>query len=257
MADKKQLQTYLSLSAELYDLDKSTVPHDEFAFYLDYIKASKAPILEPMCGSGRFLIPLMEAGFDVQGFDASPFMLDALRQKCRAKNLTPKIWRAFLQDLDLTERYGLIFIPDSSLNLILNIDELKCSLDRIYEHLLPGGSFVFELATINYTRQIQVGASNTFTVFRPDGKRIVQNVQVLPFDGQIASTSSRYELIEDDQVFGIETEIFRLFLHDPDKIETYLREAGFRNIRRLKPFNKVEVATCSDSIVIFECKKGG
>ena len=46
-----------------------------------YLQESGGPVLDPMCGSGRFLIPLMEDGFDVHGFDASPTMLERLHKK--------------------------------------------------------------------------------------------------------------------------------------------------------------------------------
>lgn len=256
MENKKQLQTYLSLSTELYDLDKTSVSEDEFAFYMSYAKEAKGLILEPMCGSGRFLIPLIEAGFRVDGFDASPFMLKAIYEKCNAKNLHPKIWQGFLQDLDLLERYGLIFIPDASFNLILNIEELKLCLQKIYEHLEEGGRFVFELVTLKYAERIEVGALNQFSKSRADGKRIVQKVEVLPFEGQIARTKSDYELVDEEgHALKEETEIFNLFLHNPDDIEHWLEEVGFRDVKRLKAFDRKQVAEDDDAVVVFKCAK--
>ena len=34
-----------------------------------------------MCGTGRFLIPMLEANLDIEGFDASTDMLEALQRK--------------------------------------------------------------------------------------------------------------------------------------------------------------------------------
>lgn len=256
MEDKKQLQTYLSLSTELYDLDKTSVSEDEFAFYMSYAKEAKGPILEPMCGSGRFLIPLSEAGFRVDGFDASPFMLSALYRKCDAKNLQPKIWQGFLQDLDLDERYGLVFIPDASFNLILNMEELRICLQKIYEHLEEDGRFVFELVTLKYAERIEVGTLSQFSKTRTDGKRIVQKVEVLPFEGKIARTRSDYELVDEEgRVLKVETEIFGLFLHNPDDVECWLTEVGFRDINRLKAFDRKQVAGDNDDVMVFECVK--
>lgn len=255
----KTLMTYRSLSTELYDLDKKGIPEDEFAFYMSYVRESRGPILEPMCGSGRFLIPIVEAGFRVDGLDASSYMIDALYEKCETKDgliSRCRIWEGWLQDLDSPERYDLIFIPDGSFNLILNIEEVKICLRKIYEHLDEGGRFVFELVTVNYAKQIKVGAMNHFSKTRPDGKRIVQQVKVLPFDGQIAKTSSRYELIDEEgQVLKVETEVFDLFLHRADDIEAWLREVGFRGIKRLKAFDRRQVAGNEDDVVIFECIK--
>lgn len=46
-------------------------------FYLSYAEKGKK-ILEPLCGSGRFLIPFMERGFHICGMDLSGEMLEKL-----------------------------------------------------------------------------------------------------------------------------------------------------------------------------------
>ncbi len=79
------------LCTQYYDLDKPDAPDDAFAFYLQYANRIEGKILEPMCGSGRFLIPIMELGYDIEGFDASQFMLEALYIKCKNKKIKPKV----------------------------------------------------------------------------------------------------------------------------------------------------------------------
>jgi 2-polyprenyl-3-methyl-5-hydroxy-6-metoxy-1,4-benzoquinol methylase len=81
----KKLNTYLDLCSLYYELDKPTAPQKALSFYMDFAKESKGPILEPMCGNGRFLIPILEAGFDIEGFDASLPMLNILKKKCVRK----------------------------------------------------------------------------------------------------------------------------------------------------------------------------
>lgn len=198
--DKKQLQTYQNLSTELYELDKPVVSEEEFAFYMSYVKKSKGPILEPMCGSGRFLIPLIEAGFIVDGFDASRFMLEAFYKKCAERKITItetfskcKIWQTFFQDLNSPQRYNLVFIPDGSFNLILNTEEIGLCLHKIYEHLQDGGRFVFELVTMNYAKQIEIGALTFFSKTRADGNSITQRIEVLSFEKQVVRTISHYK----------------------------------------------------------------
>ncbi|HCU6014361.1 TPA: GNAT family N-acetyltransferase, partial [Legionella pneumophila] len=71
----KKLDTYQSLCTEVYDLSKPNAPQDEYSFYRSYAAEVKGLILEPMCGTGRFLLPLAAEGFDVHGFDASQPML--------------------------------------------------------------------------------------------------------------------------------------------------------------------------------------
>ena len=110
----EKLDTYLSLCTQYYDLDESDSPDGAFAFYLQYANRIGGKVLEPMCGSGRFLIPIMELGYDIEGFDASQSMLEALYIKCKNKKIKPKVWHGFVQDLDENNIY-LAFISSGSL----------------------------------------------------------------------------------------------------------------------------------------------
>ena len=68
---------YKRLLTEAYDLDKPEAPEQEFARWLQFAREARGPVLEVMCGSGRFLVPLAEAGIDIDGVDASEDMLAA------------------------------------------------------------------------------------------------------------------------------------------------------------------------------------
>ena len=59
------MDCYKSLCTQFYDIDKPTAPQKELDFYLRYARRARGPILEPMCGSGRFLVPIAQSGFDI------------------------------------------------------------------------------------------------------------------------------------------------------------------------------------------------
>ncbi len=73
--------------APLYDLE-----FDEFDIDLDlyrgYAEIVGSPILELGCGTGRLLVPLAEAGFDVTGVDASLDMLERARARLERSELS-------------------------------------------------------------------------------------------------------------------------------------------------------------------------
>ena len=48
-------------------------------------------VLEPMCGNGRMLIPFMQNGIDIEGFDLSVEMLKVCKEKAEKFNLKPVI----------------------------------------------------------------------------------------------------------------------------------------------------------------------
>jgi len=152
----KQLNTYLSLCTEVYDLSKPNAPEDAYAFYRDYAIKANGPILEPMCGTGRFLIPLFEEGFDVYGFDASDHMLSVLHAKATPQNLKPTVWKGFVEDLNRPEKYNFIFIPSGSFCLIIDPVQVDKSLKAIYDHLNDGGIFLFEAETMQAVPQVDI-----------------------------------------------------------------------------------------------------
>ncbi len=71
---------YGSLCTVMYELLHPYAPEDELQFYLQYAK-KEMKILEPLCGSGRFLVPFLERGFNITGFDMSEEMLKELYKK--------------------------------------------------------------------------------------------------------------------------------------------------------------------------------
>ena len=50
------LDSYRKLSQEVYDLSKPEPADFVWEFYLNHAQSVEGPILEPMCGSGRFLV---------------------------------------------------------------------------------------------------------------------------------------------------------------------------------------------------------
>ncbi len=65
--------------AEYYDFDHAIT--QDVGFYLDFAHRCRSPILELACGTGRLVIPLAEAGFEVYGVDVSENMLAICRRK--------------------------------------------------------------------------------------------------------------------------------------------------------------------------------
>ncbi|WP_202618550.1 MULTISPECIES: hypothetical protein [unclassified Ensifer] len=64
--------TYGKIASLVYNLDKYIwKSFGDVEYYRERLSGCLGPILEPAVGNGRALIPLLEAGLDVNGFDAS------------------------------------------------------------------------------------------------------------------------------------------------------------------------------------------
>jgi SAM-dependent methyltransferase len=251
---KKTLDTYFSLCTEYYDIDKPEAPVDALQFYLDYAKQSKGPILEPMCGTGRFFIPMLELGLPIEGFDASNFMLNRLHEKCNAKNINPNVWHRLIEDMDQQDKYDLIFIPNGSFGLIIDKPQVNMCLLKIYNALHSGGTLVFEAETL-YAIPEQIGIWKGSVSTREDEKKILLSTLDLPLEDNVSTTLCRYDLIDGKNIIKTEIENFRVRLYDPLKLCSILEKAGFKNIKMIKPFDRNKEPDNHCELVIYECSK--
>src|SRR5262245_54211306 len=110
---------YKRLSAWAYDLDKP--PGRSFGdieFLLARLAGCTKPILEPAVGTGRVFIPLLEAGFSIEGFDASDDMLARCRAHCRARGLSPRLDKMRFEDFEYDHAFAAIIVPAGTFELI-------------------------------------------------------------------------------------------------------------------------------------------
>jgi len=100
------------------------------------------PALDLGCGAGRLLVPLRQAGIEVDGVDISQDMLAVCKAKLEAKGLDAGLHASPMHALALPRSYRVIFLADSfGLAGSRALDEQ--ALARIYAQLEPGGVLVF------------------------------------------------------------------------------------------------------------------
>jgi len=247
---------YGALMTEAYDLDKPEAPPVELAYYLRHIQACGGPVLEAMCGSGRFLVPLFEAGIDVEGVDASPDMLASCAAKCSERGLEARAYQQFVHELDLPRRYRLIFAGGASFGLIVDDDEVAESLWRLYGHLLPGGSLLIEIETprtleqrTNRRNASRRSLERRWT--RPDGAEIVLRPSG-SYDPatRVLTGSGAYELLASGQRVAVEENAWACRYWDPDDFAARLSAAGFVSVNATKAFSD-EALDGSERMVSF------
>jgi ubiquinone/menaquinone biosynthesis C-methylase UbiE len=126
------------------DLGRSADAMDDVPFYVELAKQAAArgeAVLELACGTGRVTIPIAQAGVEVVGLDNAPAMLDIARRKAATAGVNVRWVTADMRTFHLDRRFGLVLIPFRSfLHMLTDADQQAC-LQRVYEHLLPGGRF--------------------------------------------------------------------------------------------------------------------
>lgn len=251
---QETLTSYLSLCTQFYDLKRPEPPEDAYAFYRSYVADADGRAMEPMCGSGRFLLPLLKEKFEIIGFDASKHMLNALNTKAQMQHLNPAVWQGFIEELNREEKYNLIFIPSGSFGHLINFDSVKKSLKIFYDHLNTDGIFVFEAETSKVVPD-QLGVWKGTICHKPDGNFILLN-RLTTYENNVCYSIDRYELVDKGQIVQTEIEIFNVRIYDdPLVLISLLKDAGFREIKTIKAFNRSIDPDKGDSSIVYECRK--
>jgi len=224
---RSELKPYKRLCTEYYHLDKPSPPPQELAWFLKVLKHSDN-VLEPMSGSGRFLIPLMQEGVKIFGFDNSSSMISACRNQCENLKICPDFFSFdSFKTFSPKKRFSDVIIPSGSFCLITNKLEVKEALAHIYEWLIPNGRFTFDAETV-YSLPAVEGIPSVSWVERPDKSLIVLN-SASRFDksSKVQTSLNKYELWKEGNFIETELEEFRLRLYNREELISLLSDAGF------------------------------
>jgi len=136
--------------ARFYDWQFGTRTED-LPLYLGLAKRYGGPVLELACGTGRLLLPLARAGFEVIGLDLSAEMLRILRRKLRHEppeaRRRVRLLHGDMADFHLDRPARLAFVPFSSFfHLHTRAQRLAC-LRCAFRALAPGGAFLVDVQT--------------------------------------------------------------------------------------------------------------
>ena len=221
---------YKRLLTQAYDLDKPEAPPAELERWLRYASAAGGPVLEIMCGSGRFLVPLALAGIDIDGIDASADMLAACREKCTARGISPGVYEQSVEELDLPRRYALAFIAAGSFGLLIDEADYRAGLRKIFDRLAPGGRLIVDAETpdaVPRTNGRWIGRWWT----RPDGAKIVErHLGRYDPENQVQEGLGIYELFVDGELVDTELNDWIQRFWEPAGLGAELERAGFVDV---------------------------
>jgi len=130
---------------ELYDLLFEPFEFD-LPFWLEVGRAAGGPVLDLACGTGRILLPLLQAGVDADGLDSSRPMIDRLQAKAKDRNITVNAVTADMRDFQSPRRYARIICAFNSFAHCETTDDQIRTLRCCRAHLAPGGALVLHMS---------------------------------------------------------------------------------------------------------------
>lgn len=130
-----------------YDLLMSHVPYDMWVGYYQLLLAQLGVdhrlLLDVCCGTGTVASLLAAERYEVVGLDLSENMI------CEARRRWPKIEFVVADavNFDLGRKFEGAYSFFDSLNYITDYPDLVSAINCVASHLVPGGSFVFDVNT--------------------------------------------------------------------------------------------------------------
>lgn len=128
---------------DLYDLMSPADPKME-GFYLSEALRRGGRVLELACGTGRFTIPLAQAGLDVVAGDLSEEMLASARAAAAEAGVAIDFRQLDMRDFDLGMRFDTVLVAANSVLHLHRIEEFRGFFAGVERHLAPEGRLVFD-----------------------------------------------------------------------------------------------------------------
>lgn len=240
---------YGSLCTEMYEILHKKAPPDELEFYISYAKKGMS-ILEPLCGSGRFLVSFLQKGFDIFGIDLSKEMYAKLKEKAP----DAKVFLGDILAFDSEEKYDYIFIPSGSMSLFTDTELCKAILIKIKYLLKKGGKFVFAVDTIADRCPNDSDYKISISVKTKDGyDLILKNKNYYDENTQTQFSPSIYELYHETGLLQREKMDFQTHLYKLGEMEQCLQNVGFTNIKVYSSYKKTIAKNNQAKMFLYEC----
>jgi SAM-dependent methyltransferase len=132
--------------AKLYDPWSVSVTED-VGFYVEEAVRAGSPVVELGVGTGRIAVPTAAAGIRVIGVDSSPGMIEVCRERAELAGVAERLDLRLgeLEAPPVEERVALVTCPFRSYLHLLDDEARLRSLGAVYDLLVPGGRFVFDV----------------------------------------------------------------------------------------------------------------
>jgi SAM-dependent methyltransferase len=199
----------------LYEIVRADAPH-AVEFLAPMAKGRR--VLELGIGTGRVALPLAQRGIKVQGVDASPAMIEKLREKPGGAEIP--IDTGNFANLKIGGRFSLVYVVFNTFFALPTQDEQVRCFTRVAKRLTPDGAFVIEAFMPDLTRFDH--GQRTSTTMLSDARTVIEVSQL---DAAAQRVRAQHLLIDDAGVHRYPVELRFAY---PAELDLMARIAGMR-----------------------------
>ena len=240
----------------------------EIDYFRPFVESGQ-PALDVACGTGRLLIPYLQAGLDVDGSDISPDMLALCHERAEREGLAPPSLYAYaMHELDIPRRYRTIVLC-GGFGLGGHREHDTEGLRRLYEHLEPGGLLLLD-NEVPYASSpwwkywLKEGRSELPRPWREKGERRVGSdgveyelrSRVVDFDAlsQRITLEMHASMQSDGKLVAEDEQVLVMTLYFTHEVKLLLEQAGFVDVELRAGYTDA-APTSDDDFVVFIAKK--
>jgi len=216
--------SYSDLVTEIYDMAQP-IGHSvgDVEYYAAQLTNTDGPILEAACGTGRVLIPLAQAGHEMEGSDYSAAMIEACRRNCERHGVSAQLYAESVRDA----AYAAIIVPRGSIRNVEGREATLSALRCFHKSLAAQGVLLLDLSPPNIGTDLgpmDYWESGAYLWTRQDVR--------VDYDPVVNCTTkfSRYEKWHNGQLVAAELRRFTLQHWGVREFQDLLMEAGFVDI---------------------------
>ena len=170
-------------------------------YFLSQIRTVTGKVLEVGVGTGRFFKTALVEGADIYGIDTSSAMIAELYDKIEVKEHKRVSIQSAI-DFKFDFQFELVIAPFRVMMHVLEKEDQIKSINNVYDHLEPGGKFIFD-AFVPDLKYIIKGFEN-FVDFEGEhetGKKLKRTVSSYPdLINQLINVEFVLEWEENDKI---------------------------------------------------------
>jgi SAM-dependent methyltransferase len=214
------------------DLEWGSYDQD-FALWRE-LAAGRGDVLDLGCGAGRVALDLAEAGHSVTAVDSDEALVSDLGRHVRDKELSVEPVVADARSLDLGRQFGIVIAPMQLLQLLHAETDRAEALQRVHDHLQPGGLFATALTDLEGEGLDADWIAPLPDIREYDGHVFCSQataIRTLDSGRAITLHRERTVVMPDGQVDESKDEV-RLELITPEQLDLEMEAAGLQPLER-------------------------
>ena len=218
--------------ASVYDALMDDYDYDAWAqHYLSLMRDGEGSLpvraAECACGTGSLTVRLAGSGVRMVGVDLSRSMLRRAEEKARKWGVEAAFVCQDMKKLQLPRRVGAILATCDGVNYLTRPEDVKAFFAAACAQLIPGGKLCFDCSSRHKLQEVM---GDAFFGEERDGVATLWQNRYNP-DTHVITMDVTFFVREEDGRYRRFREEHRQRAHSETEILTWLKEAGFENIR--------------------------